>query len=54
MVVALGSGAEAQWSWLWALEWRLGGRGSGLWSGGLVVVALGSGAEAQWLWLWAQ
>ena len=39
--------------WLWALERRLGGHGSGLWSGGLVVVALGSGVEARWLWLLA-
>lgn len=45
-----GSGAEARWSWLWALEWRLSGGGSrvlewrlsscgsGLWSGGSVAV----------------
>ena len=33
VVVALGSGAEARWSWLWS-------RGSG-------VMALGSRAEAQ-------
>ena len=36
-----------------ALERRLSGRGSGLWSRGSVVVALGSGVEARWSWLWA-
>ena len=52
MVVALGSGAEAWWLWLWALERRLSGYGSGLSSRGSWALerrlgGRGSGAEAQ-------